>query len=91
MMGAWWLLSVGFVFLFSFQPLKQSAFGAPGIPARWTSSAKSRVGTAIGVAGRVWFTLSHGIFYCPRTDQACLRDLGLIVTERRGVLLRGEA
>jgi glucoamylase len=32
----------------------------------------------------VWFTLSHGILnevYYPRVDQACLRDLGLIVTD----------
>jgi glucoamylase len=33
---------------------------------------------------RVWFTLSHGIvdeIYYPRVDQACTRDLGLIVTD----------
>lgn len=57
--------------------------GAPGIPGRWTSSAKSGVGTALGEHGRVWFTLSHGILneiYYPRADQACTRDLGLIVT-----------
>lgn len=62
---------------------EQQAPGAPGIPARWTSSAKSGVGTALNVASRVWFTLSHGIFneiYYPRVDQACTRDLGLIVT-----------
>ncbi len=58
--------------------------GWPGIPARWTSSAKSGVGTAFNVTSRVWFTLSHGIFneiYYPRLDQACLRDLGLIITD----------
>lgn len=57
--------------------------GGPGIPARWTSSAKSGVGTAIGVHGRVWFTISHGILneiYYPRADQACTRDLGLVIT-----------
>ena len=61
----------------------QQAPGAPGIPARWTSSAKSGVGTALNAASRIWFTLSHGIFneiYYPRVDQACTRDLGLIVT-----------
>ena len=50
----------------------QSAPGAPGIPARWTSSAKSGVGTALNANSRVWFTLSHGIFneiYYPRVDQ----------------------
>ena len=58
--------------------------GWPGIPARWTSSAKSGVGTALGTASRVWFTLSHGILneiYYPRVDSACTRDLGLIVTD----------
>ena len=58
--------------------------GWPGIPARWTSSTKSGVGTAVGAASRVWFTLSHGILneiYYPRVDSACTRDLGLIVTD----------
>jgi glucoamylase len=62
----------------------QEAPGSPGIPARWTSSAKSGVGTALSDTSRVWFTLSHGIFdeiYYPRVDQACIRDLGLIVTD----------
>ncbi len=57
--------------------------GWPGIPPRWTSSAKSGIGTAISAVSRVWFTLSHGILdeiYYPRVDQACTRDFGLIVT-----------
>ena len=58
--------------------------GWPGIPARWTSSAKDGVGTALSERSRVWFTISHGIvneIYYPRVDQACVRDLGLIVTD----------
>ncbi|MCL4561478.1 MAG: glucan 1,4-alpha-glucosidase [Chloroflexi bacterium] len=58
--------------------------GWPGIPPRWTSSAKSGIGTSLSPSSRVWFTLSHGIFneiYYPRVDQACIRDLGLIVTD----------
>ena len=58
--------------------------GWPGIPARWTSSAKSGVGTAVSRDSRVWFTLSHGILneiYYPRVDHACTRDLGFIVTD----------
>ncbi|MCB8929283.1 MAG: glucan 1,4-alpha-glucosidase [Ardenticatenaceae bacterium] len=58
--------------------------GGPGIPPRWTSSAKSGVGTAFNAGSRVWFTLSHGIFneiYYPRLDSACVRDMGLIVTD----------
>jgi glucoamylase len=63
-----------------------AAPGWPGIPPRWTSSAKSGVGTAVGAQSRVWFTLSHGIVnevYFPRMDQANTRDLGLIVTDRK--------
>ncbi|MGA8181656.1 MAG: glucan 1,4-alpha-glucosidase [Desulfobacterales bacterium] len=55
----------------------------PGIEPRWTSSAKSGVGTALNRNSRVWFTMSHGIFneiYYGRIDQACTRDMGLIVT-----------
>jgi glucoamylase len=61
--------------------------GWPGIPARWTSSAKSGVGTALNRASRIWFTLSHGILnevYYPRVDLACTRDCGLIVTDGAG-------
>ncbi|MCX5514339.1 glucan 1,4-alpha-glucosidase [Kaistia algarum] len=56
--------------------------GAPGLDPRWTSSAKSGVGTAMTAASRIWFTLSHGILneiYYPRVDAACTRDFGLVV------------
>jgi glucoamylase len=59
--------------------------GAPGISPRWTSSAKSAVGTAAGAQSKVWFTISHGILnevYTPRLDTACIRDFGLIVTAK---------
>lgn len=62
----------------------RSAPGGPGIPARWTSSAKSGVGTALSSKSRVWFTLNHGIcnkIYFPSIDQACIRDMGLVVTD----------
>ncbi len=58
--------------------------GWPGIEQRWTSSAKSGIGTSLSLNSRVWFTLSHGILdevYYPRVDQACTRDLGLLVTD----------
>jgi glucoamylase len=57
--------------------------GWPGIAPRWTSSAKTGVGTALNQHSKVWFTLSHGIVnevYFPRVDQACTRDMGLLVT-----------
>ncbi len=60
--------------------------GWPGIAPRWTSSAKVGVGSALDLASRVWFTLSHGILnevYYSRVDQACIRDLGLVVTDGR--------
>ncbi len=60
-----------------------NAPGWPGIPARWTSSAKTGIGTALSSASRVWFTHSHGILneiYFPEVDRACTRDMELIVT-----------
>ncbi len=61
--------------------------GWPGIPARWTSSAKSGVGTSLSPASPVWFSLSHGIFneiYYPDIDAPCTRDMGLIITDGKG-------
>jgi len=62
----------------------KSAPGHPGISPRWTSSAKSGVGTSLSSKSRVWFTLSHGILneiYYPRIDQACIRDMELLVSD----------
>lgn len=61
--------------------------GWPGSEPRWTSSAKTGVGTALTAASHVWFTLSHGILneiYYPRLDAPCTRDFGLIVTDGTG-------
>jgi glucoamylase len=58
--------------------------GGLGTAARWTSSAKTGVGTALSNKSNVWLTLSHGILnevYYPSIDQACIRDMGLIVTD----------
>ena len=63
--------------------------GSPGIEARWTSSAKSGVGTARSVNSPVWFTLSHGVLnevYYPRVDSACIRDLGLLIVADDGYM-----
>ena len=54
------------------------------MPARWTSSAKSGIGTAVSHQSRVWFTISHGIInevYHPNLDQANTRDLGFLVAD----------
>lgn len=65
---------------------RNTAPGWPGIEPRWTSSAKSGVGTSVTAQSPLWFTLSHGIVnevYYPRLDQANIRDLGFIVTDGR--------
>jgi glucoamylase len=61
-----------------------NAPGHPGRPPRWTSSAKSGIGTAVSPQSRVWFTISHGIIdevYYPNLDQATTRDLGFLVAD----------
>jgi len=58
--------------------------GRPGIPPRWTSSAKEGVGTSASYQSRVWFTLSHGIVnevYYPRLDQANTRDMEFLIAD----------
>ncbi len=58
--------------------------GGPGIPARWTSSAKSGIGKALNPLSEVSFTIGYGIIneiYYPREDQACTRDMELIITD----------
>lgn len=58
--------------------------GKPGIPARWTSSAKDGIGKALNASSNVSFTISHGILneiYYPREDTACTRDMEFIVTD----------
>jgi glucoamylase len=60
------------------------AFGAPGIEPRWTSSAKSGIGTAYHSASCIWFTLSHGIvneIYFPHVDSPNTRDLQFLITD----------
>jgi glucoamylase len=64
-----------------------NAPGWPGIPARWTSSAKNGIGGAFAGVSPAWFTISHGVLnevYYPRMDQAMIRDAELIVTDGSG-------
>ena len=61
-----------------------TAFGAPGIEPRWTSSAKDGIGTAYSSSSCVWFTLSHGIvneIYFPHVDSPNTRDLQFLITD----------
>ena len=63
-----------------------NAPGAPGIPPRWTTSAKDGVGTSISLASTVTFTLSHGILneiFYPRIDKAATRDMGFLISNGR--------
>jgi glucoamylase len=60
------------------------AFGAPGLPPRWTSSAKDTVGTAYSASSRAWFTVSHGILnevYYPTIDRPQIRDMEFLITD----------
>ncbi len=61
-----------------------AAFGAPGLPPRWTSSEKDAVGTAYSASSRVWFTVSHGVLneiYYPTIDRPQVRDLGFLISD----------
>ncbi len=63
-----------------------NAPGAPGMSPRWAVGEKTGVGTAISHHSNVWFTISRGILtevFYPDVDCACIRDLGLLVTDRR--------
>src|SRR5699024_10366986 len=61
-----------------------NAHGAPGIDPKWTSSSKSGIGRSLNPGSDVAFTISHGILnevYYPREDNACIRDMGFIITD----------
>ncbi|AXC14591.1 Glucoamylase [Acidisarcina polymorpha] len=61
-----------------------AAFGAPGLPPRWTSAAKDTVATAYSASSRVWYTISHGILnevYFPTIDRPQIRDMELLISD----------
>jgi glucoamylase len=60
------------------------AFGAPGMPPRWTRGAKDAIGTAYAASSRVWFTLAQGTLteiYYPCVDRPQVRDVQYLVTD----------
>src|SRR5512142_1043588 len=60
------------------------AFGAPGLPPTWTSSAKDVVTTSLG-SSRLWATVGFGILnevFWPETGQPQIRDLGFILARQ---------
>ena len=70
------------------------AFGAPGMPPRWTSSEKQTVGTAYSASSRVWYTISHGILneiYYPTIDRPAGSRHGLFDQRWRNIFSRREA
>ncbi len=61
-----------------------AATGAPGIPPRWTRSAKDAIGTAYSSVSRIWFTESAGVLneiYFPTIDQPQVRDVQFLMTD----------
>src|SRR5580698_2930124 len=60
------------------------AYGQPGIPPRWTRSAKDIVGTAYSTSSRIWYTASAGVIneiYFPTIDLPQVRDLQFLVSD----------
>jgi glucoamylase len=77
------------------------ASGGPGIPPRWTRSAKDVVGTAYSTSSRIWYTASAGVInevYFPTIDLPQVRDLQFLVSdgqsffhdERRDMVIQTE-
>jgi glucoamylase len=79
-----WNLTVNGQNLYRWLELGGEAFGAPGLPPRWTSSVKDAIGTAYAASSRIWFTSSHGILneiYHPTIDHAQVRDMEFLITD----------
>ena len=58
--------------------------GQPGAEPRWTTGAKTAVGTAASEQSRVWFTISQGTLnevYFPSIDQANTRSMRFVVAD----------
>lgn len=69
--------------------IQAEAPGVPGEQARWSTGAKTGVGTAMSQQSRIWFTISHGILneiYFPSIDQANTRSLQFAVAGSNGFL-----
>ncbi len=61
-----------------------AAFGAPGLPPRWTSSKKDAVIMSYAASSRIWYTVSHGTvneIYYPTIDRPQTRDMELLFTD----------
>ncbi len=70
------------------QPAKRrKAKGGPGAQSRWSSGAKTLVGTSTSSRSRIWFTINNGALaevYHPDVDQANTRSVHFLVTGTDG-------
>src|SRR5437763_1248436 len=63
-----------------------TAFGGPGIPPKWTRSAKDALGTAYSGGSHIWFTVADGVIsevYYPTIDHPQIRDLQFLLIDTR--------
>ncbi len=61
-----------------------NAFGAPGIPPRWTRGNKDGVGTSYSADSKIWYTVWRGTLtelYYPTVDRPQLRDMEYLVSD----------
>ncbi len=69
----------------STQPEKPvPAPGRPGAKPRWSSGAKTAVGTSVANNSRIWFTISSGTLneiYHPDIDKANTRSIRFLITD----------
>ncbi len=69
---------------------QKNAFGAPGMPGRWTDADKDGIGTAFAPGSHVWFTIWHGALtevYYPTVDRPQLRDMEFLFANQDGLFL----
>src|ERR1700709_2187565 len=63
-------------------PGEKAPFG--NAESTWSSGAKTGVGTSASMAGRVWYTLSHGSvneIYYPDVDKANTRSVRFLIAD----------
>jgi len=63
------------------------AKGKPGTKPRWTSGAKTIVGTAVTSQSRIWYTIGNGTLneiYFPDVDQANTRSVRFLIADGAG-------
>ena len=62
----------------------KNAFGAPGIPPRWTRGNKDGIGTAYSADSKIWYTVWRGTLteiYYPTVDTPQTRDMEYLISD----------